>query len=232
MSITVAKHDIQKYILTYLTYHKTAKFSDLQPPKVKANLFSYHLKLLLKSDMIEHTDDGYTLTILGLAYIDRLTDDGEFVYRQPKMMTMFVVQNSDGGILLERRTKQPYIDTWTLPNGKLTVDDESLHDAAAMEIEAKLGIRHMDMRQAGYCYIRVMRGDAPITLTFAHIFAFETDSIPAAIVDGKSYIWVRPRKLGTIPLAPAVEQIVARTFFRDPLFFEEFVHDWQSEVTY
>jgi hypothetical protein len=36
---------------------------------------------------------------------------------------------------------------------------------------------------------------------------------------------VHPRKLHTVTLGPAVEQIVARTFFRDPFFFEEFVHD-------
>ena len=226
MSITVAKHDIQKYILSYLTYHAVAKFSDLQPPKVKTNLFSYHLKLLIKNDMIEHADDGYRLTILGLAYIDRLNDDGEFAYHQPKMVTMFVIQNGDGGILLERRTKQPYIDTWTLPNGKLSIDDVSLHDAAVHEIRAKLGIYHSRMRKAGGCYIRVMHGDAPITVTFAHIFAFETDDIPKSVIDSGDYRWVYPRKLSTIALAPAVEQIIARTFFRDPLFFEEFVHNW------
>ena len=221
MQITVAKHDIQKYILSYLTYHKIARFRDLQPPKVKTNLFTYHLKLLIKNDMVEHVDDGYTLTILGLAYIDRLNDDGEFAYRQPKMVTMFVIQDSDGKILLERRTKQPYIDTWTLPNGKLSIDDESLHNAAGNEIYAKLDIRHSQMRHAGDCYIRVVRDDAPITVTFAHIYAFESDDIIA----GEGYLWVHPRKLDAIELAPAVEQIISRTFFRDPLFFEEFVHD-------
>ena len=226
MSITVAKHNIQKYILSYLTYHDVAKFSDMQPPKVKTNLFSYHVKLLIKNDMIEHADDGYRLTILGMAYIDRLDDDGEFAYHQPKMVTMFVIQNSDGGILLERRKKQPYINTWTLPNGKLSIDDISLHDAAVNEIHAKLGIYHSDMHKAGGCYIRVLRGDAPITVTFAHIFAFTTDDIPAPVVDGVNYMWVHPRKLSSVKLAPAVEQIIARTFFRDPLFFEEFVHNW------
>jgi len=225
MQITVAKHEIQKHILSYLTYHKIARFRDLQPPKVKTNLFSYHLKLLIKNDMVEHADDGYTLSILGLAYIDRLNDEGEFAYRQPKQVTMFVIQNSDGGVLLERRTKQPYIDTWTLPNGKLTIDDESLHDAAVNEIYSKIGLRQTQIRQVGDCYIRVNSNDAPITVTFAHVFAFENDDI---IADGVNYLWIYPRKLDTIVLAPAVDQIIARTFFRDPLFFEEFVHDWKA----
>jgi ADP-ribose pyrophosphatase YjhB (NUDIX family) len=224
MSITVVKHDIQKYILSYLTYHRVARFKDLIPPKTTTNLFTYHLKLLQKRDLITWVDDGYTLTTLALAYIDRLNDEGEFAYQQPKMVTMFVIQNGDGGILLQKRTKQPYIDTWTLPNGKLSIDDESLADAAKREVIEKIGLLNPQLRQAGNCYIRVVENDAPITVTFAHIFTFVSDDI----VLKDDMIWIHPRKLDTVPLAPAVEQIVARTFFRDPLYFEEFIHDVQQ----
>ncbi len=224
MAITVIKHDIQKYILSYLTYHKIARFKELIPPKTQTNLFAYHLKLLQKNDMVQWVDDGYTLTTLGLAFIDRLNDDGEFAYQQPKMITMFVIQNSDGGILLQRRDKQPYIDTWTLPNRKLLIDDESLSEAARNEIFEKLQVRSSGLRAAGDCYIRVFDNDAPITVTFAHIFAFDTDD--AILQD--DMIWVRARDLPNYELAPAVEQIVARAFFRDPFFFEEFQHDWSA----
>ncbi|MDB5183425.1 MAG: hypothetical protein JWO07_106 [Candidatus Saccharibacteria bacterium] len=221
MHRTVAKHKIQKYILSYLTYHKVARFRDLLPPKVATNLFTYHLKLLQKSDMVQWVDDGYTLTTLGLAYIDRLNDEGVFAYSQPKMVTMFVIQNSDGGILLQRRHKQPYIDTWTLPNGKLSIDDESLPAAAKSEVYRTLGLYTANLRHAGDCYIRVVDKDAPITLTFAHIFTFTTDAIELT----DELMWVSSRKLHNMELAPAVDQIIARTFFQDPLFFEEFVHD-------
>jgi len=133
-----------------------------------------------------------------------------------------VIQNSDGGLLLEWRSKQPYIDTWTLPMTKLSIDDESLHDAAVNEIENKFGLRYNNVHHAGDCYIRVYREDAPLTVTFVHVFAFESDNIQI----GSSYKWVKPHKLHQEPLAPAVDQIVARTFFRDPFFFEEFRHDW------
>ena len=223
MSATVVKHDIQKNILTRLTYMGEARFSDLKPPKVATNLFSYHVKLLERRGMIERTDEGgYTLSLLGLSYIDRLNEDGEFAYQQPKMVTMFVIQNSDGNILLERRHKQPYIDTWTLPNGKLSIDDETLRDAAMNEIEKRTGLKHVIMRHAGDCYIRVSREEAPISVTFAHIFAVESDDIvPAA-----DQIQVHPRKLHTVALAPAVVPIVSRTFFSEPFFFEEFEVTW------
>src|ERR1700757_944764 len=174
MPTKVVKHDIQKYILTKLTYAKGARFRDLKPPKVATNHFSYHLKQLEAGDMIERTDEGgYTLSLLGLAYIDRLNDEGVFAYQQPKMVTMFVIQNSDGGVLLEKRAKQPYIDTWTLPNGKLSIDDESLHDAALGEIGRNYGLKYANIRHAGDCYIRVTREEAPLTVTFAHIIVFE-----------------------------------------------------------
>lgn len=223
MPLTVIKHDIQKYILSKLTFLSVARFSELKPAKVTTNLFSYHLKLLEKGGMIERADEGgYTLSLLGFAYIDRLNDEGEFAYQQPKMVTMFVIQNTDGDILLERRTKQPYIDTWTLPNGKLSIDDESLHKAAVSELQMKLGLRFPSLRHAGDCYIRVVREEAPITVTFAHIFALISDVITPA----GNQLFVHPRKLHTVTLAPAVEQIVARTFFRDPFFFEEFEYQW------
>lgn len=221
MAITVAKHEIQKYILTKLTYAKYVRFRDLKPPRTATNLFSYHLKLLQRGGMIEHDGEGYTLSMLGLAYIDRLNDEGEIAYLQPKMVTMFVIQNSDGGVLLEKRAKQPYIDMWTLPSGKLSVDDESLKDAAAQEIFRRFGIQGSSLRHAGDCYLRVMQSDAQITLTFAHIFTLETDSITASA----GQRWVHPRKLHTIDLAPTVSRIIARTFFRDPFFFEEFQYE-------
>lgn len=225
MNITVAKHDIQKYILSYLMYHGVVRFRDLQPPKVKTNLFSYHLKLLQKNDLIQWTGDGYTLSTLGLAYVDRLDDDGNFAYQQPKMITMFVVQNSDGGILLQHRMKQPYIDTWTLPNGKLYLDEESLAHAAEREVDHLIGIEHPVIRHVGDCYIRVFDNDAPLTVTFVHIFALQSDTI----IPTEDQMWIHPRKLHKVTLAPAVEQIVARTFFRDPFFFEEFMHDVSAE---
>jgi ADP-ribose pyrophosphatase YjhB (NUDIX family) len=171
--------------------------------------------------MIDRDDDGYTLSTLGLAYADRVNEERQIVYQQPKIITMFVIQNSDGDILLQKRTKQPYIDTWNLPNGKLHIDDDSLAVAAQQLILRKLNVKKQDSNHAGDCYIRVSQGDAPISVTLAHIFTFNRDNIQ---MDNTQ--WVQPHKLHKLDLAPAVEQIVARTFFRDLFFFEEFEESW------
>jgi len=218
LELTEVNHHIQKYILSILMRQKVGRFRDLRAPKVDTNLFSYHLKLLTKSGFVDKVDGGYTLGIKGLEYIDRVNADKLFVRSQPKIITMLVVQNSDGDLLLQRRTKQPYIDTWTLPYGKLHIDDATILAAAQREAHEKLGLIDQTSVHAGDCYIRVKNGDEIISSTLVHVCRFDRDGIEI----NDNLKWVRPHKLAQYDLAPAVQDIVARTFFRDQFYFEEF----------
>jgi hypothetical protein len=76
---------------------------------------------------------------------------------------------------------------------------------------------------AGDCYIRVMTDGEILSTTLAHVFRFNRDDIETS----EDITWVKPHKLGSYRLAPAVEAIVARGFFNDPFFFEEFEADWK-----
>lgn len=214
-------HHIQKHIMGVLCGQKVARFRDLRQKNVDTNLFAYHLKLLTKNDMVEKVDGGYSLGEKGLAYVDRVSENSMNVRTQPKIVTMLVIQNSNGDVLLWKRGKQPYIDTWTLPYGKLHIEDEDIQAAAAREAHEKLGI-NITPEHAGDCYIRVVSDAGILSSTLAHVFRYETD----AITESDQIKWARPHKLSQYDLAPAVEQIVARTFFRDPYFFEEFNVAW------
>lgn len=219
------QHHIQKHIISVLMYQKFARFRDLRPPKVDTNLYSYHLKLLQKNGFVEKVQDGYTLTKKGILYIDRVTTSTLDVRSQPKIITMLLVQNSEGDVLLFRRRRQPYTNTWTLPYGKLHIDDQSLMGAAHRESTEKLGLKNQDIRHAGDCYIRIRDGDETLMTTLAHIFRLENDNVKLS----DNLQWIQPHKLHNIKLAPAVEKIVARAFFRDPYFFEEFEEKWGDE---
>lgn len=218
------KHHIQQHIISVLMYQQYARFRDLRPPKTDTNLFSYHLKLLLRNGFVEKTDHGYRLSQNGLMYVDRVSTKKFSLRSQPKIVTMLLIQNSDGDVLLQKRTKQPYINTWTLPYGKVHIDDPSLKMAAIREASDKLGLKNQPMQHAGDCYIRVKADGTILSTTLAHIFSFNTDDIVAS----DTIQWARPHKLSAYSLAPAVEQIVARGFFRDPYFFEEFEEDWYN----
>ena len=237
-------HHIERSIVAYLMIHEYARFSEMRPQRVDTNLFTYHLKLLLKADFITKTDQGYTLSTKGLVYVDRVSVNKMKLRTQPKIITMLLVQDGYGKVLLQKRTKQPYINTWTLPYGKLHIDDESVLMAASRESQEKLNYTPPRPRHAGDCYIVVGRNARvaakPIdagtfidgdtlhlntkeifhidTRTLVHIVRFEADEIQPS-----EYLqWVKPLDLAKVALAPAVEQIVTRAFFGDDFFFEEF----------
>lgn len=218
------EHHVQRHIIGVLIYQKYARFRDLRPPRIDTNLYSYHLKVMQKDGWIEKTSAGYTLSREGLAYVDRVSLKKLKIRSQPKIVSMLVVQNSEGDVLLLRRNKQPYIDTWTLPYGKTHIDDPSLIQGAKREWREKLGDQPAHITHAGDCYIRVKRGDEIFSTTLAHVFYSVEDNVRM----NDKLQWVRPHKLSQYDLAPAVEQIIARTFFRDPYFFEEFEENWNS----
>ncbi len=211
-------HHIKRHIIDVLMYHESARFRDLRPPRTDTNLFSYHLKALLKSGFVEKNDEGYTLSVAGLSYVDRVSTEKKAIRTQPKVITMLLIQNGEGDVLLQKRNKQPYINDWTLPYGKLHIEDTTVKDAAEREAEEKLAVTDAILRHAGDCYIRVNVQDEILSTTLVHLFRFETDTI----VPSENLQWVQPHKLGKYRLAPAVEEIVARSFFNDPFFFEEF----------
>lgn len=215
-------HHIQKHIIGVLIHKKYARFRDLRPPRTDTNLYSYHLKVLQKDGWVVKVDEGYTLSEKGLVYVDRVSIKKLNIRSQPKIISMLVVQNKDGDVLLQKRTKQPYIDTWTLPYGKAHIDDKSTLAGAVREWKEKLGTTPpQDIIHAGDCYIRIIHEGEILTSTLAHVFYACSDTVVA----NENIQWARPHKLAQYDLAPAVEQIVTRTFFRDPFFFEEYVEE-------
>jgi ADP-ribose pyrophosphatase YjhB (NUDIX family) len=218
-------HHIQKFIVSTLIHRKYARFRDLRPPRADTNLFSYHLKSLIKNGFVDKTEKGYTLSSKGLAYVDGVSGNTVTVRHQPRIITMLLVQNSEGRVLLQKRTKQPYIDAWTLPYGKMHIGDKSILKAAEREAFEKLLLKDQIIRHVGDCYIRVHVDNTILSTTLAHICRFETDDI----IPDDTKIWVKPLSLSEYDLAPAVEQIITRSFFGDDHFFAEFDHQWSAD---
>lgn len=135
---------------------------------------------------------------------------------------MLLVQNDEGDVLLQKRMRQPFIYAWTLPYGKLHIDDSSLRQAAKREAFEKLTIVDPDVTHVGDAYIRVRSDGDLLSTTLAHVFRFNTNIVEPT----DKFTWVQPHKLSTYDLAPAVESIVARSFFNDAFFFEEYDEDW------
>lgn len=243
-SNNTVKHKIGQDILTHLATHQYGRFSDMRPPKVDTNLFTYHLKLLLKAGYITKDATNYTLSSKGQVYIDRHIPVGETVRTQPKIITMLLIQDGYGKMLVQQRTKQPYINTWTLPYGTMLIEDESVLACGARIAADKLNFVPANLRHTGDCYITVghmatiaarpieagtlIDGDIlhlnteevfqTESRTLVHLVRFETDDLAAS----DTTKWIEPLDITKMGAAPAVEQIIARAFFGDDFFFEEF----------
>lgn len=215
-------HHIQKHILSVLMLNKIARFRDMRPPNVDSNLYSYHLGVLLKKKIVEKVDDGYSLTKKGIVYVDRVSTATLDVRLQPKITTMFVIQNDEGELLLFKRYRQPFAGLWALPNGKVHLTDRTVEESAKRELSEKLNLMDQRFRHAGECYIRTISDGEVVMSTLVHVFTFSSNDI----VPNERLRWVKPHRLHELDLAPAVERITARTFFNDPYFFEEFEENW------
>lgn len=216
-SITV-NHHIQKYILDILMHRQFARFRDMRPQSTDTNLYSYHLKNLQKQHLVKKTSDGYTLDAKGLAYVDRLNAKTKRISAQPKVITMVIIQDGYGNILMYKKLRQPFIDTWTVPFGKVHDSDESIAHAAQREVHEKVGSFEVELRHAGDCYIRVKSDDVVVVSTLVHVFYGQSE-LPGV---PHNFEWISPRELISKATSPAIKDIVARTFFQDPYFFEEF----------
>lgn len=196
----------------------------MRPPNVDTNLYSYHLKLLMRQGFIEKTNQGYTLTTPGQAYIDRVNLVTAKRTLQPKIITLLIIQDGYGNVLMYPKRRQPFMGQWTLPLGKVHNSDASVREAVQREIAEKISQETtIDVQHVGDAYIRIKQGDDVLMSTLAHVFYGQVEGLDEP---NEYWQWVALRSLDELETAPAISDIIARTLFRDPFFFEEFDVSW------
>jgi ADP-ribose pyrophosphatase YjhB (NUDIX family) len=216
-------HYIQKHILKTLMYTKWARFRDMRPPRVDSNAYSYHLRALQKDGLVEKTDNGYWLTPAGLSYVDKVSLEKFEPRIQPKLTNMLVIQNEKDQVLLIQKSKQPFINTWMLPYGKVHLDDESFYAAAVREADEKLQIQPEGLEHKGSCYIRAHIKGTLISSLLANIFATR---IKGNVELGKHAQWFERAELDDLKLAPATTLVIDKVLSSKGLFFEQYNTDW------
>ncbi len=165
-------HHIQKEIITSLAQTSPQRFSQLQPPQVANNTFSYHLKKLLQSGYVASGDGGYAATRKALKTLQYHEAD-EKRTTTPVFLTAVYVTNSDGKVLLLRRNTQPFIGYYSIPAG-LVHQGEHLDAAARRELLEKTSIKAGRVRFAGvldFQYLEPGSGDL-FTHTVAMVYTY------------------------------------------------------------
>lgn len=216
-------HYIRRHILREVSLRKWARFRDMKPPRVDSNLYSYHLKQLIKEGYVERiTGKGYRLSPYGLSYVNQISMETFSIRRQPKIITALVVKK-DGKYLLWNKFKQPFIDKWSLPNGKVHFDDESIDAAARRDSSYFTNSEPQDLRHVGIVAYRVFIAGELITYTEAHVF---TATFSDEVVFLDRMHWVAIETVSDSEIAPAVKQIIWHAEHEPRFFFKEYRIDW------
>jgi ADP-ribose pyrophosphatase YjhB (NUDIX family) len=219
-------HHIQHYILSVLSLTKWARFSQMRPPKVDSNAYSYHLKLLTRQGLIEkHPEKGYRLSPLGLSRVDRMSTNELQVRVQPKIITMALLYNENGEVLLLVKSKQPFIGAWTFASGKLHIEDLSIKDAVGREMMERVGIGvNSTLKHTADVYIHAAINGQLVSSVLSHVFTMHVDANQIARKDVK---WATAEELKIVQLAPGVKEVYDLISNADSNFsFAEFTINW------
>lgn len=212
-------HHIQKYVLKQLTHHRQARFSEMRPPRTDTNVYSYHLQTLQKEGYIEKCDRVYTLSPIGLAYVERISVESFEPRMQPKVITMMIVRNDADQILLWQKSKQPFIETWSLLSGKVHLEDESIYAAVQREQIEKFSVATDTIKHRGDAYVRAYVNGRLVSNVLAHIIVFR---IPEGATIHQNTRWFDYEEIATLNTAPATLDIINDAAGDTPFFFSEY----------
>lgn len=199
-------HHIQHYILNVLAATKWARFRDMRPPKVDSNVYSYHLKLLMKQGLIEkHESNGYQLSPRGMTQVDRMSANELRLRLQPKIVTMIIVYNEQGKVLLLAKKKQPFIGAWTFPSGKFHIEDGNPRTSATRELMERIAVEpNPTLNHIADIYLYSSIGTELVSAILAHVL---TITIRSDEVTRQDVAWTDETDRAALQLAPGVEEI-------------------------
>ena len=185
-----------------MTY-ATRRFAELRAEGVESNLFQYHLRHLIEKKLVEKCDEGYRLSPKGLYYADRFSPAYKGERPQPKLITVVVLKNKDGKVLLKQKLRQPWVGEYHLPAGKIHTG-ESTSEAATRELEEKTGIRIDDMEFRCSAHIQILKEGVLVSDFFGFIFSAEHGGA------AEYGYWYNPDDTSTCAeLAPSVRELLA-----------------------
>lgn len=114
------------------------RFSELCPKGIESDLYTYHLKQLMKLEYVQKLASGYELTKLGTAY---LADIAPLRYGKPQLLKIaaMCLVVSEGKVLYQHRSRQPHAGSWLMVAGGLK-RGELLLDAAKRRLNEEAGL--------------------------------------------------------------------------------------------
>lgn len=212
-------HSIQKYIIDKLQHTDIARFSDMKPPRVDSNGYSYHLKVLQKEGYVLKRDQGYTLSPYGLSCLDGFQQTLGLQKIQPRIACILVIRNQSDEILLYKNQLQPFIHSWQLPTESMVSSDFTVQKAADRIARQHRILPPEGLKHRGVTSIHLSIEGELVSVTLAHIFSGISydDTTPS-----DHWRWTSKYERRQAKTKPSSEQIIEAVKSSQSFFYDEF----------
>lgn len=202
------EHHIQREILYKLVLSDTARFAELRPKELDSNVFTYHLKQLIKEKLVSKTEAGlYSLTPLGRVAGINITLSKKELLEQAHSVLLMVLRTDKEGWLLRRRLAQPMYGKVGFTHSEPVAADDALH-TARNDFQERTGLL-CDFKPAGFGYVRLF--DDKDLESFVHFNLFFADAyqgtLQARTRNGENF-WVKQPDFTAPDMIPSMSDLV------------------------
>jgi len=142
MDTQIEIHKAQAQILKVLLFKPQARFRDLNVTGLTTDHFTFHLKQLLESGLIDKSGNGYQLTVMGKEFANRFDTETAQIERQAKLgvaITGIKIEGKTMRFLVQQRLKQPYYGYYGSITGKVRWG-ETVEETAKREFLEETGL--------------------------------------------------------------------------------------------
>ncbi len=128
------KNKIEKKILNLFLFNHGLKFNEIEKLTGKrSNKLAYHLKNLMKKDILKKQDNYYSLSETSEYFIPYLSD------KKAVLPAVLIFIGNKNSCFLFKREKRPYMGKLSLPGGRLLVG-ETIKQATKRIMEEKFNL--------------------------------------------------------------------------------------------
>lgn len=206
-------HHIQKSIILNLARTAPLRFTDLQPPRVPNNTFSYHLKKLVDGGYVELVEGGYIATRKALKTVVYGANTNQ-APSTPDIITLIYIENKEGETLLLNRNRNPFQGWYGIPGGLVHLG-ESLPEAAMRELTEKTSlVAGGTFRTVGVLDYRYIERDTrdiflhSIGFVYEYLYTGDREELADKVTRYGQLTWSRLGRPNILPEVYVIQDLV------------------------
>ena len=131
-------HPLQVELLLSLRKVSPQAFAQLQPSDIDSDLLSYHLRRLVKANLIEKESNGYALSKSGKKLSIQLNPQTLSMYKFQRLSVLLVLTKNEK-VLVQQRNIDPFSGYWEFPTQKVAFG-QSIEQAAKELLRTETGL--------------------------------------------------------------------------------------------